>query len=603
MHYRKEIDGLRAIAVLAVMFFHAGFSLVPGGFLGVDLFFVISGYLITSLIFLEIHQSKFSLLNFYERRARRLLPALFLMMLACIPLAVFMMQPDDLQNFGQSLISTSLMSNNILLYLTSGYWDITSEFKPLLHTWSLGVEEQYYLIFPLMALLVCKLSSRKILSIFMIITIGSFLFSSWIQQIDPDADFYLLPSRIWELGVGALIAFFLIFDKDFQTSLTYRAKEFISLTGMGLVMIPIIFFHSTPELLNYFRLMVVVGTGALILCADNNTFLGTFLSSKLLVYVGLMSYSLYLLHQPLFAFLRIGSISEPATSSYLMMMAITFIAAYFSLKVEHFFRDHQKISSKKFISVLIFSLTVCLASGLVFTQTYGFYRSYPELESSYSLKDNPEIINPDKHFLISANQNLDKNFLKAPATHKKLVVMGDSFSSDFINMGKANSFFNNVTLVKPKYNCFNHNDIDDESAELILESDFIIITYRLLAENLQRECLQRKISFIQSNHKAFILIGPKDFGYNINAPLRNKMYSYHAKPSHDVELFNTYLQGLVHKEQFIDLIKLIGDDERKVPLFTDSHKLISYDRAHLTYNGAKTVGKQLFQHPALRGFQ
>lgn len=148
--YRREIDGLRAIAVIPVMIFHAGFNFFEGGFLGVDVFFVISGYLITSMILVQQSNDQFSYSLFYERRIRRIIPALLIVMIACIPFAYFMMQPDDLENFGQSLISTTLMSNNILLYITSGYWDLTSAFKPLLHTWSLGIEEQYYLIFPIL---------------------------------------------------------------------------------------------------------------------------------------------------------------------------------------------------------------------------------------------------------------------------------------------------------------------------------------------------------------------------------------------------------------------------------------------------------------------
>ena len=148
--YRREIDGLRALAVIPVIFFHAGFNSFDGGFVGVDVFFVISGYLITSLIIEDLKRDSFSLLSFYERRVRRLLPALFFVMLSCIPFAWFWMLPDPLENFGQSLVANSFFMNNLLLYITSGYWDVSSQFKPLLHTWSLAVEEQFYILFPIM---------------------------------------------------------------------------------------------------------------------------------------------------------------------------------------------------------------------------------------------------------------------------------------------------------------------------------------------------------------------------------------------------------------------------------------------------------------------
>src|SRR6056300_1436600 len=149
MKYRAEIDGLRALAVLPVILFHSGFELFSGGFVGVDVFFVISGYLITTIIISEMGEGKFSIVNFYERRARRILPALFFVMAACIPFAGMWLSPIDLKDFGESLVAVSIFSSNILFWLESGYFDTASELKPLLHTWSLAVEEQYYIIFPL----------------------------------------------------------------------------------------------------------------------------------------------------------------------------------------------------------------------------------------------------------------------------------------------------------------------------------------------------------------------------------------------------------------------------------------------------------------------
>ena len=153
MYYRREIDGLRALAVVPVILFHGGFSVFRGGFVGVDVFFVISGYLITSIILVDLKVGNFSLAHFYERRARRILPALFFVMAATTPFAYEWMMPDEFKNFGQSLLATATFSNNILLALTSDYWSLASEFKPLLHTWSLGVEEQYYIVFPVLMIL------------------------------------------------------------------------------------------------------------------------------------------------------------------------------------------------------------------------------------------------------------------------------------------------------------------------------------------------------------------------------------------------------------------------------------------------------------------
>ena len=160
MNYRREIDGLRALAVLPVILFHAGFETFSGGFVGVDVFFVISGYLITTIILAELEQGRFSIVNFYERRARRILPALFLVMLVCIPFAWIWLLPSDMKDFSQSLIAVAIFASNILFWRESGYFDTAAELKPLLHTWSLAVEEQYYVLFPLFLMLFWKLGKR-----------------------------------------------------------------------------------------------------------------------------------------------------------------------------------------------------------------------------------------------------------------------------------------------------------------------------------------------------------------------------------------------------------------------------------------------------------
>ena len=179
MNYRREIDGLRALAVLPVIFFHAGFDYFSGGFVGVDIFFVISGYLITSIILIQIKKGTFSISDFYERRARRILPVLFFIMMISLSFGYIWMMPDEFKNFGQSLVATSLFSNNILLAITTGYWDLTSEFKPLLHTWSLGVEEQYYVLFPFLLVFSWKYFRGKEVTIIASITALSFLLANW----------------------------------------------------------------------------------------------------------------------------------------------------------------------------------------------------------------------------------------------------------------------------------------------------------------------------------------------------------------------------------------------------------------------------------------
>lgn len=171
--YRPEIDGLRALAVIPVILFHAGLPLFSGGFVGVDIFFVISGYLITSIILAEKIRGRFSLINFYERRARRILPALFVMMLICLPVAWLTLDPSDLKYFAKSLVAVPTFSSNVLFWLESGYFDATAELKPLLHTWTLAVEEQYYLFFPLLLMLAWGLGRKRLIGLLIVVALAS----------------------------------------------------------------------------------------------------------------------------------------------------------------------------------------------------------------------------------------------------------------------------------------------------------------------------------------------------------------------------------------------------------------------------------------------
>jgi len=249
MKYRKEIDGLRAIAVLPVMFFHAGFNIFSGGFIGVDVFFVISGYLITTIILSDQENGNFSLVNFYERRIRRILPALFLVTLITIPFAWNLLPPDELKDYYQSVAAVSLFSSNILFWLESGYFDTLAELKPLLHTWSLAVEEQYYLVFPLLIVLTWRLGKRYILPMLGLIALLSLLLAQWGSESNPSAAFYLLPTRFWELMIGSIAAFIMYyprnFDKILNVSLT--AKQILSAIGLILICYAATYFNSrTP---------------------------------------------------------------------------------------------------------------------------------------------------------------------------------------------------------------------------------------------------------------------------------------------------------------------------------------------------------------------
>jgi len=359
LKYRSEIDGLRALAVAPVILFHAGFELFSGGFVGVDVFFVISGYLITTILISEIENRHFSIANFYERRARRILPALFFVMLACLPFAWLWMIPSQMKDFSESLVAVSLFASNILFWRESGYFDAVAEEKPLLHTWSLAVEEQYYLLFPIFLMLAWRFGKDKVFWMLIIMTSMSFLLSELGWRYNATANFYLAPTRAWELFSGSIAAF--IVQKR-----GVEKGNFLSLIGLCLVIASIITYDQTIPFPSIYTLVPVGGVVLLILYADKDTIAAKILSTRVLVSLGLISYSAYLWHQPLFAFARIKLIDEPPEALMLSLSIISIALAYFSWKfIEKPFRNTSKVNQK---SIFLGSIT-----GLIGFISIGYY--------------------------------------------------------------------------------------------------------------------------------------------------------------------------------------------------------------------------------------
>jgi peptidoglycan/LPS O-acetylase OafA/YrhL len=341
MEYRREIDGLRAVAVLPVILFHAGFQFFGGGFVGVDIFFVISGYLITTILIQELDAGKFSLINFYERRARRILPALFLLLFACLPFAWLWLVPSDLKGFAQSLAAVMLFASNILFWQQSDYFDASAEFKPLLHTWSLAVEEQFYLLFPLFLMLFWRRDRRILLALLVGAALLSLGAAQWGVANDPTATFFLLPTRGWELAIGALCAYYMSRPGAGQHS--QRTREIASLAGLALICASIFAFSKYTPFPSAYALLPTVGAAMIILFAAPSTTTGKILGSRAMVGVGLVSYSAYLWHQPILAFARHRNVDGPGPALMAGLVVLTLVLAYLSWQfVEKPFRNRSK---------------------------------------------------------------------------------------------------------------------------------------------------------------------------------------------------------------------------------------------------------------------
>ncbi len=390
--YRKEIDGLRAVAVIPVILFHAGFDFFSGGFIGVDIFFVISGYLITSLIFQEKIENKFSLVNFYERRARRILPALFLVVIFTIPFAFVVMSPSLLKEFSNSLISIPLFLSNFQFWSESGYFATAAEEKPLLHTWSLAVEEQYYLFFPILIIVFWRLGLKTLTFLIFLISVFSFSLSQFGANLNPrfpfidddlrinaipEYSFFFSITRAWELLFGSLTAIYLLHKKEDNQI----KNQFFSLLGILFISYPIFFYDFSTPFPGFAALMPVIGTVLLIVFSNRGTFAFKFLSHKSLVFIGLISYSLYLWHYPLFSIVRLSSINVPSNTTYLILILASFLLAFLSWKYfETPFRKKEFFTRKQiFLSSFIVGLFIVLI-GIITVSSNGFEERFTPKE-------------------------------------------------------------------------------------------------------------------------------------------------------------------------------------------------------------------------------
>jgi peptidoglycan/LPS O-acetylase OafA/YrhL len=331
--HRPEIDGLRAVAVVSVVFYHMGWTAFSGGFVGVDVFFVISGYLITTLILQEMQRGEFSLLHFYERRIRRIFPVLFVVLLASSIAGYYLMQPEQLRNFGKSLFAAVGFVANVFFWRQDGYFDFTSQYKPLLHLWSLSVEEQFYIFFPIFMFGLARLKFR-----YQVLIVAALLIASLcaaVIEIDrlPTRSFYSPHTRAWELLSGSCCAFwFLRFPA--------RSSPMISCIGIALIFSSIFLFdHSTP-FPSAWTLLPVGGTALTILFTHKTGVVFRVLNSRLLVGLGLISYSLYLWHVPLIVFARLRTAGELGQFQFMLIAILAVILSTLTWRfVEQPFRD------------------------------------------------------------------------------------------------------------------------------------------------------------------------------------------------------------------------------------------------------------------------
>jgi len=655
-NHREELDGIRALAILPVILFHAGFPVFSGGFIGVDVFFVISGYLITSIILTEKSAGTFSLWRFYERRARRLLPALFLVLYVSIPLAWVCLLPADFKNFSLSLIAVTAFASNFLFWWWSGYFDTASELKPLLHTWSLGVEGQYYLLFPIFLMLTWRFGRRWILIALISLAIASLLAAQWASVDRPFFTFFLLPTRGFELLIGAGVAFLLetkypnanlsptsdrtltpdagksyrsfrVLDQMLKRIPDFKHRnavaELVPAIGLTLVVAPIFAFDKQTPFPSIYALIPTVGTAILIAFATQKVLVGRLLASRPLVGVGLISYSAYLWHQPLFAFAKQRSTERPDQTILALISVFAIVISYFSWKyIERPFRSERRFSRGQIFRWGFAGSMVLFVTGAIGYWWAGFPDRFPGDDRQLAALDTIQMGRyTDKRFAAALDRPFDDS------GKKRVLIIGDSFAKDLVNALYESGLSEKIQI--------STHFVSSDCGNLYLQRNFstfiqppkLALCKRVgwyESEKLRRllngadeiwlssawnfwvaAFLPESIGNLKRDYgKAVLVFGSKNFGEVtakglLNIPATSRLDAKNPIRQ-DVVSVNGLMRAMFPAPAFMDVTAMMCANDMQCRLFDPEGELLSYDGAHLTPAGARYLGRQLLEQLRFR---
>jgi len=569
MHpYRKDIDGLRAIAVISVILFH--FGVLPNGYLGVDVFFVISGYLITGIIYADAIESRFSIKQFYLRRIRRIIPLIVFVSLVSLVVGLLVMLPDDLENLSQSVVATNLFCNNVLqLITTRNYWDVVNEYKPLMHTWSLGVEEQFYLFFPLLFLIPGQRKVRWILPILCILTIVSILLFC-IPGFSNADKFYLLPFRFFELSLGGICSI----GADERRLSQGCSPVFIILLGCLL-------FAPLPAAHQHLLLILTVVVTAVILMTANgaNKISVLALHNPVITGIGKISFSLYMWHQVALVYTRyVFTQHLTLASSIGILLAITVLSVLSYRFIEQPFRDKTRVNNTMLLWTVGFTSLVTICAALYIYERAGVVRDVPELEIT---KDHAQR-NMHAQYNAAVNSQ-DKAFDASAKT--KILVIGNSFARDWVNVLNQSSYKNQLDIsYAPRL------ARTKDMLQKISGADYIFFS------ETDRQALRHYYrAFGVDTTKAWC-VGTKNFGVNNGVFYNHWSDANHCLQRTKIDESFIDLNTRLKQEwgnKYVDLLGRVIDSDSSVPVFTPDCKFISQDCRHFTRAGAAYFARLL----------
>ena len=634
INYRPEIDGLRAIAVLAVIFYHAqliffGQNFFKGGFIGVDIFFVISGYLITSLILKELeYTGKFSFSYFYERRARRILPALIFVIIVSLPFGWFYLLSESFIEFLKSIFySLGFSSNFYFHYSGLQYGTEDGLLKPFLHTWSLSVEEQYYIFFPIVLITIYKFFRKYLLSVLYIGFFISLLIADWGSKNFSSVTFYFLHTRMWELIAGSLLAYFEISRKG--RSNNSKLNLILPFLGILLIAHAIIFFNDQMFHPSFYTISPILGVSLIIWFANKNEIITKILSSRIFVSIGLVSYSMYLWHYPIFAFARIKNNIPSQYDKFEWIFLTLILSAITYFFIEKFFRN-KKTNFLKIFSIFLFTLII------IFSSLFVIYKSKNHFNVTSVIKKN---ISEKVLFLRNDHYKFRKsyspeNFKKTPKQKKKVLIIGNSIGEDFFKIFYLNKeFFKEYDfelislkvrdrnsnyqvrcleqLIKQNITICEKYEFTKNISEQFLKSEIIVLSTLWTEEDIIS--LEKLIPLIKSKNKKVILISQQMYMKTYTSYKFNPLDHYvhiNKKPPNKEDLkkiekdvyknldkaLNQRLVSISKKfnVKYLNIEEIqCNQNDKLCELITPDGYKIYWDPIHITEEGAKYLGKKI----------
>jgi peptidoglycan/LPS O-acetylase OafA/YrhL len=621
--YRRDIDGLRALAVLPIVLFHLGFGRASGGYVGVDIFFVISGYLIGGIVLRQIDNGTYSVLNFYTRRFRRIVPALVAMLVATTIAMYFMAFPGPMASYGSSLVAAMLSISNIYFWETTSYFAPAAETQPLLHTWSLAVEEQFYIVFPLLMLLARRRHRAAMLTVIGLLTLASASANIALIRVQPTATFFLLPTRLWELLFGVVAV------ATRSAWLSRRTvRETIAMVGLALIIMPILFYKPTTLFPGVAAIPPCLGT-ALLLCtgANGKTLVGHALSLRPLVFFGLISYSLYLWHWPIIVLLKQGlPLLHLPPQWKVIAFGLSILLGWVSWRlIERPWRN-PSISPRTIFFWSGASAAVVSAAGWMLVALHGVPgRFSPDVVRLAAVADDasPNDFRIGKCFISSSYSFSDfdpAQCLMRIDAKRNVLIMGDSHAGHLWS-GLAERYpevnFEQATAsgCRPLLPSDNKGEI--RCTELMA---YLFETYLptakldavILSGNWQQDDLEAVgavLEWFRSHGIKVILSGPI-VRYDAALPLilalalqRHQPALIERSRTADIDVLDTEFAGLAnaHNVTYFSAYKALCD-ARKCQTLDDAGVPIQFDNAHLTHAGSVILAGRFPMEAATKSY-